>query len=106
MSGFANSGDIPFLLGFVAVIATLTAAITISTRRARPNASSAAVAITSALALPAVVFALGFLAFVLMSTENSPDAAGMLLVGVLGMTIVALPVSLLTSVAVVSMHRR
>lgn len=106
MSGFANSGDIPFLLGFVAVVAGLTAAITIYTRRLRPSASSASVAIASALVMPALIFALGLLGFVLMGTEGSPDAAGMLLVGVIAMTTVALPVSLLASTVVVSTHRR
>jgi hypothetical protein len=106
MSGFANSGDIPFLIGFVAVIAALAGVLTIVTRRLRPNASKAAVAIGSGLALPALIFGLGFAAFMLIPAGDSPDGPGMLLAGVIGLTIVALPISLITSVLVVSMRRR
>jgi hypothetical protein len=105
MSGFANNGDIPFLLGFVGVIAALTGVFTIIARRLRPNASSAAVAVVSGLAFPALVFVLGFAAFMLIPAGDSPDGPGMLLSGVIGLTIVALPTSLVTSVVVVSMHR-
>ena len=106
MSGFANSGDIPFLLVFVAVIAALTGGITMAAWRLRPNARSAAIAVGSGLAVPALIFGLGFAAFMLIPAGNSPDGPGMLLAGVIGLTVVALPISLLTSVAMVSMLHR
>lgn len=106
MSGFANSGDIPFLMGFVAVTSVVSSVITIVMRRLRPNASNAAVVIGSGLALPALIFSSGFAAFMLIPAGESPDGPGMLLAGVIGLTIVALPISLITSVVVISTRQR
>ena len=106
MAGFANSGDIPFLVGFVGAIAALTCVTTITARRFRPNASNAAVVLITGLAFPALFFALGLAAFVFIPAGNSPDGPAMLFAGVVGLTIVALPIGLITSVVVVSMRRR
>ncbi len=93
MSGFANSGGIPLLLVFAVC-------------RLRPKARNVAIAIGSGLVVPAFIFGLGFAAFMLIPAGNSPDGPGMLLAGVIGLTIVALPISLLTSALVVSMRPR
>lgn len=106
MSGFANSGDIPFLLVFVAVITALTGGIIMAAWRLRPNARSVAIIVGSGLVVPALIFGFGLAAFMMIPAGNSPDGPGMLLAGVNGLTIVALPISLLTSVAMVSMRHR
>lgn len=104
MSGFANSGDIPFLMIFAVVIATLTGGITLAAWRLRPKARNAVIAIGSGLAIPALIFGLGFAAFISIPAGNSPDGPGMLLASAIGLTIVALPISLLTSAVMVSMR--
>jgi hypothetical protein len=72
----------------------------------RTKTSGAAIAIGSGLAVPALILSLGFAAFMLIPAGNSPDGPGMLLAGVIGLTIVALPICLLTSAVVVSMRPR
>lgn len=106
MSGFANSGDLPLLLGFGLTVSALTAGITFAVRRFWPNARNAVVAIGSGLMIPVLIFSFGFALFLSMSAGDSPDGPGMLLAGIIGFTIVALPISLLTSAAVVSIRPR
>lgn len=106
MSGFANGDDLPYLLGFIAVAAVLTSLMAIVTRRLLPNASNAAVAIGSGLALPLLIFALGFALLMLLSAGESPDGPAMLFAGVVGLAIISLPICLLTSAFVISIRRR